>query len=68
MTAKQHEALAAAFKAFFAKNYPGMENETVRQHLLIGGWQPTLDRVCAVLLADNHKFDKQRFLKECGVE
>jgi len=36
MTAKQHEALAAAFKAFFAKNYPGMENETVRQHLLIG--------------------------------
>jgi Co/Zn/Cd efflux system component len=67
MTNIQHEDLAQAFKEFFTKTYKSVNSETVRQHLILGGWGVLLNRLCAVLLNDNHEFDQDKFMRGCGL-
>ena len=67
MFSKQHyEALAATLMGTrplrYKQEFPGLESSMTIQ------WEEVVLEIVSMLLADNPKFDNERFLKACGAD
>lgn len=62
MTRKDYVAIAAALRQFY------MDDERESIHTASGAVEYVAHNIANVMARDNPRFDRQRFLRACGIE